>query len=57
MALQGLCDRLIEIGKFYGMERNVDKTKVIRHSQQPTPVQIMTDQYQLENIWTIWIAW
>jgi hypothetical protein len=50
MALQGLCDRLIEIGKFYGMERNVDKTKVIRHSQQPTPVQIMTDQYQLENI-------
>jgi len=50
MALQGLIDRLIEIGKFNGMERNVDKTKAMIHSRQPSPIQIMTDQNQLENV-------
>jgi hypothetical protein len=28
--LQGVVDRLIEIGRRYGMEMNVDKTKVMR---------------------------
>jgi len=33
--------RLIEIGKCYGMEMNVEKTKVMRISRQPSPVTIM----------------
>jgi hypothetical protein len=28
--LQGMIDRLIEIGRCYGMEMNVEKTKVMR---------------------------
>jgi hypothetical protein len=28
--LQGMIDRLIEIGRCYGMEMNVGKTKVMR---------------------------
>ena len=29
---------------------NVEKTKVMRISMQPSPVQIRTDQKQLENV-------
>jgi hypothetical protein len=29
---------------------NVEKTKVIRMSRQPSPVEIMMDQKQLENV-------
>jgi len=32
------------------MEMNVEKTKVMRISRQPSPVQIMIDQKQLENV-------
>ena len=32
------------------MEMNVEKTKVMRISRQPFPVQIMIDQKQLENV-------
>ena len=32
------------------MEMNVEKTKVMRISRQPTPVTIMIDQKQLENV-------
>jgi hypothetical protein len=32
------------------MEMNVEKTKVIRISRQPSPVQIITDQKQLQNV-------
>jgi len=32
-------DKLIEAGRCYGMEKNVDEVKVI--SRQPSPVQIM----------------
>jgi hypothetical protein len=39
--LQGLIDRLIEIGRCYTMEMNVEKTKVMRISRQPSPIQIM----------------
>jgi hypothetical protein len=28
--LQDIIDKLIEIGRYYGMEMNVEKTKVIR---------------------------
>ena len=48
--LQGMIVKLIEIGRFYGMEMNVEKTKVMRISRQPSPVTIMIDQKQLENV-------
>jgi hypothetical protein len=34
----------------FGMEMNVEKTKVMRISRQPFPVKIMIDQKQLENV-------
>jgi len=34
----------------YGMEMNVEKTKVMRISRQPSPVTIMIDQKQMENV-------
>ena len=36
--LQDMIDKLIEIGRRYGMEINVEKTKVMRISRQPLPV-------------------
>jgi hypothetical protein len=45
-----MIDRVIEIGRCYGMEMNVEKTKVMRISRQPTPVIIKIDQKQLENV-------
>jgi hypothetical protein len=42
-----MIDKLIEIGKFYGMEMNAEKTKVMRISREPSPVQIIEDQEQL----------
>jgi hypothetical protein len=36
--LQDIIDKLIEIGRCYGMEMNVGKTKVMRISRQPFPV-------------------
>jgi len=41
--LQDMIDKLIEIGRCYGMEINVEKTKVMRISRQPFPVQIKID--------------
>jgi hypothetical protein len=48
--LQDMIDKLIKIGRCYGMEMNVEKTKVMRISKQPSPVKIMTVQKQLENV-------
>ena len=48
--LQDMIDKLIEIGSCYGMEMNVEKTKVMRISRQPSPVTITIDQKQLENV-------
>jgi hypothetical protein len=45
-----MVDRLIEIGRRYGMEMNVEKTNVLRISRQPAPLKIMIDQKQLENV-------
>jgi retron-type reverse transcriptase len=42
--VQNMVDKLIEIGRCYGMEMNVEKTKVMRISRQPSPVKIMLDQ-------------
>jgi hypothetical protein len=33
-----MVDRLIETGRRYGMEMNVEKTKVMRISRQPYPI-------------------
>jgi hypothetical protein len=48
--LQGMIDKLIENCRCYGMEMNVEKTKVMRISRQPSPVTITIDQKQLENV-------
>ena len=39
--LQGIIDKLIEIGRCYGMEMNVEKTNLMRISRQQSPVTIM----------------
>jgi len=46
----GMIKRQTEIGRCYGMEMNVDKTKVMRISRQPFPIQILIDQNQLEYL-------
>jgi hypothetical protein len=51
--LQDMIDKLIEIGRCYGMEMNVEKTKVMGISRQALPVKIMIDQKQLENVESI----
>ena len=43
MVLQDMIDKLIEIGIYYGMEMNVEKTKVKR-IPRPFPVKIIIDQ-------------
>ena len=50
MVLQGMIDKLTETGRYYGMEINVEKTKVMRISRQPSQVTITIDQKQLENV-------
>jgi hypothetical protein len=45
-----MLNKLIEIGKCYGMEMNVERTKVMSISKKPSPLQIMRDQKQLENV-------
>lgn len=44
MMLQGMIYRITENGRHYGMEINVEKTKVMRISKQPSTVQIMIYQ-------------
>jgi hypothetical protein len=54
--LQSMIDRLIEIGRRYGMQMNVEKTKVMRISRQSSPIKIMIDQNQLWTTSIIWVA-
>jgi len=56
--LQDMIDKLIESGRCYEMEMNVEKTKVMRISRQPLQVKIIIEQKQLENMesWNIWVA-
>jgi hypothetical protein len=42
--LQSMTDMLIEVGRVYGMEINVEKTKKMRTSSQPTPLHIKIDK-------------
>jgi hypothetical protein len=39
--LKGMIDKLFESGRCYGMEINVEKTKLMRISRKPSPVTIM----------------
>jgi hypothetical protein len=48
--LQGMIYRLTEIGRSCGMEMHVGKTKVMTISREPSPLQIMIGQKQLENL-------
>jgi len=49
--LLGMIDRLTETGKCYGMEINVDKTKVMStKKKQASLIYIMIDQKQWENV-------
>jgi hypothetical protein len=48
--LQDMIDRIIEIGRRYGMEMNVGKTKIMKISRQPSSMKIMINQKQLENV-------
>jgi len=48
--LQGMIEKIIEIERCYGMEMNVEKTKAMRISRQPSPITSMIDQKQLENV-------
>jgi len=50
MVLQDMIDKIIEIGRCYRMEMNVEKTKVMRISRQPFQVKIIIDQKQVENV-------
>jgi hypothetical protein len=45
-----MVDRLIEIGRNYGMEMNVKNTKVMKISRQAAPMKIMIDQKH----WRMW---
>jgi len=51
MVLQGMTDRLTEIGQCYGIEmnvENVEKGKVMAISRQASATQIMTGQNNRE---------
>jgi hypothetical protein len=37
---QSMTDKLIEVGRGHDMEINVEKTKSMRISRQPTPLQV-----------------
>jgi hypothetical protein len=48
--LQSMTDTLTEVWKCYGIEMNVEKTKLLRISRQPSPIKIILDQNQPENV-------
>jgi hypothetical protein len=48
--LLSMIDKLTEVGREYGMEINVEKTKTMRISGQPTPLQIKIDKKPAENV-------
>jgi hypothetical protein len=53
-----MIDILIEIGRCYGMEMNVGKTKTMKISKETFPVEIMIYQIQQRNVehLNIWVA-
>jgi hypothetical protein len=47
--LHGMINRLMAIVRFYGMEMNVEKPKVMKISKKPYPIQITIDK-KMENV-------
>jgi hypothetical protein len=47
--LQSMADGLIEVGRCYGVEMNVERTNEMRISKQPFPIQITIDYKLTEN--------
>jgi hypothetical protein len=45
-----MIDKLIEIGRCYGMEINVDKTTVMGISRQTSSLTSMIGKKQLDNV-------
>jgi len=50
VVLHGMFDRQLEIGRQYGMEINVQQTRLMRISRHPSPVQIMIGQTQSQKL-------
>jgi DNA helicase TIP49 (TBP-interacting protein) len=48
--LQGMIDKLNEIGRCYSMQMNVEKNKSNENLKKTIPSIIMIDQKQLENV-------
>jgi hypothetical protein len=57
--IHGMVEKLTDIGRCYGLEINVGKTKVIRMSRQSSPIQIMIyeNSQRMWNISANWVAW
>jgi len=49
-ALYCITDRLTEIIVHYGMEMNVEKTKIMRMPKLPSAIQFMIDQKPPKNV-------
>jgi len=56
--VQGMIGILTETGRYYGMEMNVEKSKVMRIPRQPSPVTITIDQnnWKKRNVLNMWVA-
>lgn len=50
MVLQVMSEKLTENDRCYEMEMNVGRTKVMRITREPSPLQIVIDQKHLENV-------
>jgi hypothetical protein len=50
MVLEGMMDKLMDTGRCYIMDTNVENTEVINISRQSFPVQMMIEQKQLHNV-------
>jgi hypothetical protein len=50
MVLGSMINRLTETGRRFRVDMNEGKNKVMRISRQPSPIQILTDQKQPENV-------
>jgi predicted nucleotidyltransferase len=55
--LQSIIDKLIEVGRGYVMEINVEKTKIVRISRQPTPLQIKVDKKTCGECGRVQLFW
>jgi hypothetical protein len=51
-----MIDRLIEDGRHYGMEKNVEKTRIMRISTKPSAVHIAVGKNS-RIMWNISITW